>query len=76
MKWMRIIIFVITITLFFGCASQNRGMTDRRSLMMLDDYEQPRNAKFVSAKYQRSLSKKAKKYSRANKKRYNRAKRR
>jgi len=44
--------------------------------MLLDYSEQPRNAKFASPKYQRSLKKKNIKNNKRNKKSYKKAKRR
>lgn len=69
-----LLIFIIGL-MCFGCSSTNGIHSSKRSLMLLDFYEQPRNAKFASPHYQAKLHKSRKQHQRDNQKTYRRSSR-
>jgi len=69
----RYILIVFAFVLLTGCGVSTKSAASKRSLMLLDQAELPRNAKFVSPKYQQKLRKSMKKHHRTNKRRYRRA---
>ncbi|MFN8206269.1 MAG: hypothetical protein U0T82_02520 [Bacteroidales bacterium] len=71
-KWL----LIGLVSLFLcGCASSNNSSSSKRSLMLIDMREQPRNAKFSSPKYQAKMKKNQKHNRRENHRSYKRASR-
>ena len=75
MKMVRIITILLFGIFLAGCGTSTRSHSSARSLMLLEETDLPRNAKFTSPKYQQGLKKSMKKHQRDSKKRYKRAKR-
>ncbi len=69
-RYILIIIVAIALT---SCGTSTKSLSTNRGLMLLDQTELPRNAKFVSPRYQQKLKKSQKKHQRAARKRYKRA---
>jgi hypothetical protein len=71
-KWLLI---VMAGLMLIGCSAGNSASSSRRSLMLIDIREQPRNAKLSSSKYQARLKKSQKQHRRENQRSYHRASR-
>jgi hypothetical protein len=46
---MKKIVFLLVVVILCGCSSSSKGYSEKRGLMILDNTEQPRNAKFHSS---------------------------
>ena len=56
----------------YGCASSRRDNSSKRSLMISDQNDLPRNSKLRNPRYQQKVRKSQKNYRKGNKKAYKR----